>query len=77
MPKITFQVSYDFLLGLLVLPDKTRILDVQRGKVPLQFTVEAETPDASGRVEPIFNVLTPRVILFREWKKLEIRNGST
>lgn len=69
MPRITFQVSYDFFLGLLRLPQGTRIIDVQRGVIPGQFTVEAEAPNAEGKVEPLYDIVTMQQPFFKEWMK--------
>ena len=69
MGRIAFQVSYGFFLGLLSLPEGTRILDVQRGSVPGQFVVEAYSPNAEGKVEPQYDVVTRPQLFFKEWLK--------
>lgn len=69
MTKVTFQVSYDFFLGVLRLPAGTIITDVQRGTVPGQFTVEAVAPNAEGKVEPIYDIVTIQQPFFKEWRK--------
>ncbi|KKN82054.1 hypothetical protein LCGC14_0313210 [marine sediment metagenome] len=74
MGRINFQVSYNFLLGLLNAPEGSRILDVQRGSVPNQFRVMAEMPEVEGEVELHFDIA--RAFRVKGWEVKNV-NRST